>query len=324
MHWRLSCLAGAVLLASASLASRAAETYPAHPVRVIVQYVPGGNVDTAARAVARELSNQLGKQFIVDNRPGGGGSIAYQALAVSAADGYSLGIGHIGQLALNPHLLGKLPYDPLKDFTAIARIADAPNLLVSAASFPAANLEDLVGYARSHPGKLAVANAGVGTVGHLAGELLSARAGVSIVPVPYKGSAQLTTDLIAGNVQAAFGGPPALLPHIKTGRVHALAVTGAKRSPAFPDLPTVAELGYPGFQAVAWMGLIGPAGLDGRVVDLLSREIHKALTAEELKRLFAANGFDVVASTPEEFSAFIRSEYQSWGEFIQARGIHGE
>jgi tripartite-type tricarboxylate transporter receptor subunit TctC len=304
------------------LAASAADAYPAHPVRVIVQYPPGGNVDTAARAVTRELSRQLGQQFIVDNRPGAGGSIAYQALAASAHDGYTLGIGHIAQLALNPHILEKVPYDPLKDFTAIGRIADAPNLLVASASFPAANLFELVAYARANPGKVTYATAGVGTVGHLAGELLSKAANISMLAVPYKGSAQLVTDLVGGNVQIAFGGPPALLPHVKSGRLRALAITTAKRSSAFPDLPTVAESGYPGFQAVAWMGIIAPAGLDQGIVDRLSRQIHQALKDEELKRLFANDGFDVVDSTPGEFAEFIRSEYAAWGKLVRERGIH--
>jgi tripartite-type tricarboxylate transporter receptor subunit TctC len=273
--------------------------------------------------VTRELTRQLGQQFIVDNRPGAGGSIAYQALAASAPDGYTLGIGHIAQLALNPHILKKVPYDPLKDFTAIGRIADAPNLLVANAGFPATNLSELVAYARANPGKVAYATAGVGTVGHLAGELLSKAANISMLAVPYKGSSQLVTDLVGGNVQIAFGGPPALLPHVKSGKLRALAITTAKRSPAFPGLPTVAESGYPGFQAVAWMGIIAPAGLDRGIVDGLSRQIHQALKDEELKRLFANDGFDVVDSTPAEFGEFIRSEYAAWGKLVRERGIHG-
>jgi tripartite-type tricarboxylate transporter receptor subunit TctC len=320
---KLLCCTYAALAACLPLVAAAADAYPAHPVRVIVQYVPGGNVDTAARAVTRQLSRQLGQQFIVDNRPGASGSIAYQALATSAHDGYTLGIGHIAQLALNPHILKQVPYDPLKDFTAIGRIADAPNLLVANAEFPAASLSELVAYARAHPGKVAYATAGVGTVGHLAGELLSKAANISMLLVPYKGSSQLVTDLVAGNVQIALGGPPALLPHVKSGKLRALAITTTERSPAFPELPTVAESGYPGFRAVSWMGIIAPAGLDGSIVDGLDRQIHQALKDEELRRLFASDGFYVVESTPAEFAEFIRSEYAAWGKFVRERGIHG-
>ncbi|HET7766359.1 MAG TPA: tripartite tricarboxylate transporter substrate binding protein [Burkholderiales bacterium] len=323
-HWpKLLCCSYAALAACWPLVAAGADGYPAHSVHVIVQYVPGGNVDTAARAVTRQLSRQLGQQFIVDNRPGASGSIAYQALAVSAHDGYTLGIGHIAQLALNPHILKQVPYDPLKDFTAIGRIADAPNLLVANVEFPAANLSELVVYARAHPGKVAYATAGVGTVGHLAGELLSKAANISMLLVPYKGSAQMVTDLVAGNVQIAFGGPPALLPHVKSGKLRALAITTTERSPAFPELPTLAESGYPGFRAVSWMGIIAPAGLDGSVVDSLDRQIRQALKDEELRRLFASEGFDVVESTPAEFAEFIRSEYAAWGKFVEERGIQG-
>ena len=320
---KLLCCTYAALAACWPLVAAAAGAYPAHPVRVIVQYVPGGNVDTAARAVTRQLSRQLGQQFVVDNRPGASGSIAYQALAASAHDGYTLGIGHIAQLALNPHILKEVPYDPLKDFTAIGRIADAPNLLVANAEFPAASLSELVAYARAHPGKVAYATAGVGAVGHLAAERLSEAANISMLLVPYKGSSQLVTDLLAGNVQIAFGGPPALLPHVKSGKLRALAITTAERSPAFPEIPTVAESGYPGFRAVSWMGIIAPAGLDGNIVDGLDRQIRQALKDEELRRLFASDGFDVVESTPAEFAEFIRSEYAAWGKFVRERGIHG-
>jgi tripartite-type tricarboxylate transporter receptor subunit TctC len=301
----------------------AAEPYPQRPVRVVVQFSPGGNVDTAARVISRQLAQQMNQQFVIDNRPGASGSIAYQTLATAAPDGYTLGIGHIGHLALNPHTLGKVPYDPLKDFTAIGRMADAPNLLVSNPSLPVKTVQDLVAYAKAHPGKVASGTGGVGTVGHLAVELLSQRAGISLLHVPYKGSSQVVTDLISGGVQISFGGPPSLLPHVKSGKLRALAITSLKRAPSL-DLPTVAEAGYPGFEAVAWMGLIAPAGLRKEIVERLNRELRESLKADEVRRILDANGFEIVSSTPLEFDRFIRAEYANWGKFVRERGIRGE
>lgn len=311
-------LAAAMWIAGAAYAEPA---YPQRPIRVIVQFSPGGNVDTAARVIAQQMSRQLGRQMVIDNRAGASGNIAYQTLASAAPDGYTLGIGHIGHLALNPHQLGKLPYDPLKDFAAITRTVDAPNLLVVHPSLPAKNVQELVAYAKANPGKLANGTGGVGTVGHLAGEVLSARAGISLLHVPYKGAAQVIADLIGGQVQMSFGGPPALAPHVSSGKLRALAITTLKRSAAFPELPTVAESGYPGFQAVAWMGLIAPAGVNPKIVSLLNKQAHDALAAREVRDPLARLGFETMVSTPAEFAAFIKSEHAYWGKFIRERGI---
>lgn len=301
-----------------------AQTYPDRPVRVIVQFSPGGNVDTSARVLAQQLTRQMGQQMVVDNRAGASGSIAYQTVASANPDGYTLGIGHIGHLALNPHMLGKLPYNPLKDFTAISRTVEAPNLLVVHPSLPAKNVRELVAYAKANPGRLANGTGGVGTVGHLAGEVLSARAGISLLHVPYKGTSQVVADLIGGQVQMSFGGPPALAPHVKSGKLRALAITTLKRSAAFADLPTVAESGYPGFQAVAWMGFIAPAGLNAKIVDTLNQQVRKALDAREVQETLQRLGFELEASTPAEFSEFIKSEYAFWGKFIRERGIRAD
>ncbi len=298
-----------------------AQNYPERPIRVIVQFSPGGNVDTAARVIAQQLTRQMGQQLVIDNRAGASGSIAYQAIASAAPDGYTLGIGHIGHLALNPHMLGKLPYDPLKDFTAISRTVDAPNLLVVNPALPVAGVKELVAYGKANPGKLAFGTGGVGTVGHLAGEVLAARAGINLLHVPYKGSSQVLADLIGGQVQMSFGGPPALLPHVKSGKLRALAITTLKRSPAFADLPTVAESGYPGFQAVAWMGMIAPAGLNPKIVDVLNKQIRAALQAREVQDALTRLGFELEASTPAAFTAFIKAEHAFWGKFIKERNI---
>jgi len=312
------------LFATAISGAAAAQAYPERPVRVIVQFSPGGNVDTSARVLAQQLTKQLGQQMVVDNRAGASGSIAYQTVAGATPDGYTLGIGHIGHLALNPHMLGKLPYNPLKDFTAISRTVEAPNLLVVHPSLPAKNVRELVAYAKANPGKIAHGTGGVGTVGHLAGEVLSARAGISLLHVPYKGTSQVVADLIGGQVQMSFGGPPALAPHVKSGKLRALAITTLKRSAAFADLPTVAESGYPGFQAVAWMGFIAPAGVNPKIVDTLNQQVRTALAAREVQDTLQRLGFELGASTPAEFAAFIKSEYAFWGKFIKERGIKAE
>lgn len=304
--------------------SAQAADYPSRPIRLIVQFSPGGNVDTAARVIAKRLSEQMGQQVIVDNRAGAQGSIAYQVLATAPADGYTLGIGHIGHLTLNPHTLGKVPYDPLKDFAPISRTVDAPNLLVVHPGVKAASVQELVVLAKANPGKLAYGTGGVGTVGHLAGELLSKRAGVTLLHVPFKGTGLVVPDLLSGQLQMTFSGPPALLPHVKSGRLRALAITTLKRSPAFPEFPTVAESGFPGFEAVAWMGIIGPARLPGPMVGKLNREVRAAMDDAGVRSTLGALGFEIVTSTPEAFATYIRSEHALWGKIVKERGIRGE
>ena len=312
------------LLAVGWSASTPAAEYPARPVRLIVQFSPGGNVDTAARVIARRLSDQLGQQVVVDNRAGGNGNIAYQVLATSPADGYTLGIGHIGHLALNPHTLGKVPYDPLRDFTPVTRVVDAPNLLAVHPSIKVGTVQELVAHAKANPGKLAYGTGGVGTVGHLAGELLGQRAGIKLLHVPYKGTGAVVPDLLGGQLQMTFSGPPALLPHVKSGKLRALAITTLTRSAAFADLPTVAESGFPGFEAIAWMGIIGPARLPQPIVAKLNQEVRSAMTDPSVRNTLAVNGFEIVTSTPETFGAYIRTEHARWGKFVKERGIRGE
>jgi len=295
--------------------------YPVRPVRVIVQFAPGGNVDTAARVIARQVSQQLGQQFVVDNRPGGSGNIGVQMVSKSTPDGYTLGIAHIGNLALNPHTLGDLPYEPIKDFTAIGRIADAPNLLVVHPSIPAKSVTELVNHIKANPGKISYASGGVGTVGHLAGEMLSNSAGLKMMHIPYKGTSPAVAELIAGNTQMSFGGPPSFVVHLKSGRLRAIAITTLKRSPAFADLPTIAESGYPGFEAVAWIGINGPMGIPRSVVTQLNLAIIKAQQSDETKKTLGGLGMELTESNAAEFEKFIRAEYSKWGKLIKDQNI---
>ncbi len=301
--------------------AHAAENYPNRPVRLIVQFSPGGNVDTTARVIARQLTQQLGQQFIVDNRPGANGTIGLELLTTSTPDGYTLGIGFIGNFAINPHLFDKTRYDPLRDFTAISRTANAPNILAVHPSVPAKTLTEFVRHAKANPGHLTYGTGGVGTINHLAMELLSRRADIKLLHVPYKGSGQAITDLVGGNVKVMFGGPPSIAPHVRTGKLHALGITTLQRSPAFPEIPTIAESGYPGFQAVAWMGIIGPSGMPSKVVERLNTEIRKALKNDEVMRTLGAIGFELSESSPLEFTRFIKEEYDTWGKVIREQKI---
>lgn len=311
----------ATLCMGASMPVFSADPYPVRPVRVIVQFAPGGNVDTSARVIARQLTQEFGQQFIVDNRPGASGSIGVQLVSAATPDGYTLGIAHIGNLALNPHTLGKLPYDPLKDFVAIGRVADAPNLLVVHPSLPAKSVGELLNHMKANPGKISYATGGIGTVGHLAGEMLSNRAGVKILHIPYKGTAPAVAELLAGSTQMSFGGPPSFVAHLKSGRLRALAITTLKRSAAFPDLPTVAEAGFPGFEAVAWIGINGPAGIPRAIVSKLNQAILKGQQSEEATKTLGGLGMELTGSTAGEFEKFIRSEHAKWGKLIKDQNI---
>lgn len=311
----------ATLCMGASMPVFSADPYPVRPVRVIVQFAPGGNVDTSARVIARQLTQEFGQQFIVDNRPGASGSIGVQLVSAATPDGYTLGIAHIGNLALNPHTLGKLPYDPLKDFVAIGRVADAPNLLVVHPSLPAKSVGELLNHMKANPGKISYATGGIGTVGHLAGEMLSNRAGVKILHIPYKGTAPAVAELLAGSTQMSFGGPPSFVAHLKSGRLRALAITTLKRSAAFPDLPTVAEADFPGFEAVAWIGINGPAGIPRAIVSKLNQAILKGQQSEEATKTLGGLGMELTGSTAGEFEKFIRSEHAKWGKLIKDQNI---
>jgi tripartite-type tricarboxylate transporter receptor subunit TctC len=293
-------------------------------VRFIVPFAPGGSTDTLARTLAQRLSDVLGQQVVVDNRSGGNGNIGTEIVARAAPDGHTIVLGYIANLGIGPSLYAKLPFDPVKDFAPITLLAVAPNILVAHPSVPVKNVRELVAYAKANPQKVNYASAAVASLGHLAGELLNSSAGIQMQHVPYKGSGQAVIDLLAGQVQVMFSGMSSVMPHIKAGKLRPLAVTGAQRSPATPDVPTIAEAGYPGFEASAWYSVMAPAGTSKAVVTRLNGEILRALKIPEVKDRLENVGFELVGSSPDECGIYIRNEIAKWAKVVKASGIKAE
>ena len=309
-------------LALACAAPAQAQQYPTRPVRFVVPFAPGGSTDTLARTLGQKLSEALGEQVVVDNRSGGSGNIGMEIVARAAPDGHTIVLGYIANLAIGPSLYAKLPFDPVKDFAPVTQLASSPNVLAAHPAVPARNLKELIALARARP--VNFASAGVASVGHLTGEFLNSLAGIKMVHVPYKGSGQAVTDLLGGHVQLMFSGFSSALPHIKAGKLRALAVTGAKRSPALPDVPTIAESGFPKFEATAWYGVLAPAQTPRPIVIRLHDEIIKALQLPDVKERLASVGFEIVGSTPEAFGAYIQSEIRKWEKVVKASGAKPE
>src|SRR5258706_10567486 len=309
----------AIALAAALSAPGAnAADYPARQVRVIVGAVSGGGVDITARVVAAKLSELLNQQFFVDNRPGAGGNIGSEVVAKSAPDGYTLLMGTIAVLAINPSLYANLPVDPLRDFSPVSRAADSTNILVVHPALPVRNVKELIALARIRPGDLVYGSSGVGTAGHLSGELFSSMAGVKMVHVPYKGGPPSMIDLIAGRLQLIFATAVVAVPQINTGKIKALAVTTAKRSVFVPALPTIAEAGLPGFGANNWYGLVAPAKTAADIVSRLNKEILALLNMPDVKETLFKQGIEAAPGTPEEFGAYIKSEITKWSQVVKA------
>ena len=311
----------AIWLALIPLGGWAAETYPARPIRIVITVVPGGGADITARAVGQKLTEAWGQQVIVDNRPGGNGAVGMAIAANANPDGYTIVEGTIGPVAVNPSLYSKLPYDPVKDFVAVARAVSALNVLVVHPSLPVKSVQELIAYAKTNPGKLTYGSSGVGFADHLAGELFCTLAGVRMVHVPYKGGAPAMLDLVGGNIQLIFATVSTAIVHVKAGKLRALAVTSAKRVDLLPDLPTVAEAGVPGYAAATWTGVIAPAGVPRAIVDKLNAAINKAMTSEAFKEKFAKTGDEPGGGTPEEFAQTIKADSAKWGDLIKRAGI---
>jgi tripartite-type tricarboxylate transporter receptor subunit TctC len=290
------------------LATNAAADYPERALRYIVPQAPGSASDTSARIVAHELTRILGQQVVVDNRPGGGLTIGIDMVVRAAPDGYTIGYGNIGGLAINRSILPKVPYDSLKDVQPIAQTNSGSQMLAVANSLPVKSVRELVAYARANPGKLLNGSSGNGTPGHLAGELFKQMAKVSIAHVPYKGGAQAMTDMMAGQVHLIFESMSSISPHHRAGRLRGIAVTGGRRATAFPDLPTIAEAGVPGYEVTVWAGLITPVGVSRPVIVKLNDAVNKAMVSPSLVEKYAANGVETVGGTVEAFAALIRRE----------------
>lgn len=317
-----SLLLSAVLLAGT--ARVAAQEYPSKPVRLIVPFAPGGGNDIVARAIAQQLSASLGRQFVVDNRAGAGGVVGAELAAKSPADGYTLFLGGVGSHAVNPNLHAKLPYDPVMDFAPITLIASAPSVLVVHPSVPARTIEEFTALAKANPGKLNFASNGNGSSAQLAAVLYESMAGVRMVHVPYKGLAPALADLLSGEVQLMFSSMVAIIPHIKTGRLRALAVTGRKRSPLLPEVPTLEESGLRGYEAGSWYGILAPAGTPPQIVAKLNAEIVQALQRPAIRERLAAEGAEAIGGTPGEFAAHINAELARVGKILRDGGVRLE
>ncbi|MGZ8228338.1 MAG: tripartite tricarboxylate transporter substrate binding protein [Burkholderiales bacterium] len=320
-------VAGRMLLAFfcalAAAVPASAQQYPARPVRMIVATVPGGGTDAIARIMATKLSALLGQQFVVDNRAGGGGIIGTETVARANADGHTLLMAFIAGMAMNPALT-RTPYDPLKDFTPVSLIAGAQYVLTIHPSVPARTLKDLVAYAKANPGKLNYASAGNGTPVHLAAELFKSVAAINLTHIPYKGGGPAGAAVLSGESQVIFGSVTATMPQIKAGKLVALGVTGPARLANAPELPTISEQGYPGFEVTSWYGIVGPARLPQNVVGRLNGAIVTALRASEVREQLARQGMDPIGSNPEEFAAHLKREVMKWARVIKDAGIKAD
>ena len=303
------------------LAVNAAGAWPERPIRFIVPSAPGGSPDVLMRVLTNELGRQMGVSFVVENKPGASFTIGTAEIARSAPDGYTLGYGNIVSLAVVQTLLEKVPYSVGKDLTLVSNVVRVFNLLAVNNDLPVRTVPELVAYAKRNPGRLAMASGGNGTTGHLGGELFKAMTGTFILHVPYRGSPQAINDLIAGNAQIMFDNIASIAPQAKSGRVRGIAVSGPRRSPVFPDLPTVAEAGVPGYETVAWGGIIGPAGLPKEVMSRLDAEIRKAVTAPTLIERYKALDTEIDGGSSEEFAALVKRETPKWAAVIRRANV---
>jgi tripartite-type tricarboxylate transporter receptor subunit TctC len=315
----LRYLASTLLVCLPLAAAAQASDFPNKAIRLVVPFPPGGATDAAARLVAVKMSEHWGQPVLVDNRAGAGGNVGSDLVAKAPADGYTLVMGVTGSHAINTSLYSKMPYDPVTDFVAISQVAVVPNVLVVHPSVPAKNLAELVALAKKEPGKLNYASLGNGTAAHLGMEMLKSEAGVDITHVPYKGSAPAVSDLLAGQVQMMVDGLPSALPHIKAGKLRAIALTSLRRAPSLPDLPTISE-SYPGFYADAWSGLFAPKGTPQPVVDKLSAEVQRILKLPDVREKLAALGAEPVGSTQAEFTAHVKREIDKWAKVVKTSG----
>lgn len=319
-------VAGTALLGLPMHAS--AQAWPQkQPVKLVVPFAAGGPSDAIARALARSLSKEVGQTVVVENRTGAGGSIGIDAVAKAAPDGYTLGFAHTGSTAINPHLQSKHPFDPLTDLTPITPVVSYSNVLVVNPTIPARSVQELVAWAKSHAERASFASGGIGATNHLSGELFRSITGAPLTHIPYKGSAPAMAAVVGGQVPMMFDIPVTALPQLKAGRVRALAITGTRRSPALPDVPTMREAGYPGFEEAGsdlWFGVVGPAQLPMELVDRIHAATLQALKTPELQEAMQTMAYDLWTMSPAEFKAFIRSDHAKWGKLVKLSGAKAE
>ncbi len=308
-------------IALAAVATEDPAKYPSKAIRFVVPFPPGGGNDTIARLVGQQMSSSIGQQVLIDNRPGAAGALGAQVAASAPADGYTLFLAGVGSHGLNSNLRKKLPYDPIKDFDAISLIASAPLLVVVHPSLPVKNVKDLISLAKSKPGVINYASNGAGGSSHMAVELFDMLAGTKMTHVPYKGLAPALTELLSGEVQVMFSSAVAMLPQVKAGKLRAIAMTGAKRSAAIPDVPTVAESGLKGYETGSWYGVLVPAGTPKYAIDKLSAEVIRITKSPAITNKLVEEAVIPVGSTPAEFTAYIKSEIARWGKVIKQAGL---
>jgi tripartite-type tricarboxylate transporter receptor subunit TctC len=315
----LCALAGAIAFLAPVAAF--AQDYPNKPIKLIVPFPPAGGTDVLSRSISQSITNNTKWIIIIDNKPGAGGNIGLDAAAKSPNDGYTIAMGQTANLAVNPTLYSKLPFDPTKDFEPIALVSSQPLILVVDTKSPHKNLKDFVEAAKAAPGKLNMASSGNGTIGHIGGELFQRRAGIKMTHVPYKGAGPAVTDLMGGSVDCFFGNTQAVGGLVTGGKLRPIAVTSPRRLANFPDVPTVAEQGYPGFEAATWSGLVAPAGTPKPIVDRLNAEVLKALNNAEMKQKLQEDGSTALGGSPKDFAEFIKTENVKWGAAVRDAGI---
>ena len=322
--YRCAVLTALIAAVSPGAAPAAAQTYPSRPITLVVPFPPGGSATIIARIIADKMSEGLGQQIVVDNRGGAGGSIAARQVAKSAPDGATLLLAFTGTLAVSPLIFANVGYDPRKDFAGIGLIGMAPSVLAVHPSVPARSVADLVGIAKAEPGKIQYGSPGIGTTNHLAGELLAAMTGIKITHIPYKGTGPAITDLLGGHIAMMFAPIPAAHGNVSAGALRALGVTSLKRSSLWPDIPTVAETGLPGFEVVQRSTLLAPAGTPRTIIERLNKELNAVLATDEVRRRLAVEGGEPVPGAPEEYAADIDREEMRWSKLVATIGLKGE
>ena len=318
---RIIALAASIAALVYSAPAAVAQNYPNKPISFIIGFAPGGPSDVMSRVITRKMEDILKQPFVIENRPGAGGSIAGASVARAAPDGYTILLATNGVMATNKHLYKNIGYDPEKDFEPISVIGTQPNVLYVHPSLEVRTLEEFIAYAKANPGKLNYGSGGNGTSSHLAGELLKVEAKIEMTHVPFRGTGPVLQAVLANHIQVGLNPPPPLLGHIESGAIRPIAVTSLKRTSALPNVPTVAELGFPGFEAVAWHSLVLPAGTPKEIVDTLYRALMDTLNDPPTRKQLTELGIDLIGNTPEEFRAYIKAEIPKWGAIVRAAGV---